>query len=105
MELQENLQQIQDTGTVLYSISPDAPDKLESFRQQNGFEFTMLVDGDLEVTKRLGLLNESSGKIPHPTALIIDQQGVTSYLRIDVDYRVRPPTVDELIPALEAAGS
>jgi len=41
----------------------------------------------------------------HPTALIIDQHGVTSYLRIDVDYRVRPPTVDELIPALEAAGS
>jgi len=38
--------------------------------------------------------------VPHPTTVIIDRQGVIRYLRVDVDYKVRP-TVDELLKALD----
>lgn len=82
-------------------MSPDPRDKLESFRQENGLEFPMLMDPELEVIRRYGILNEQSGEIPHPTAMIVDEEGTITYFRVDEDYRVRPPTANELLPALE----
>ena len=105
MELQSQLGQIQDRGAELWTISPDAAETLQSYKEQNGFTFPMLVDSDLSVVNAYGVLNEESGKIPHPTALIIDKSGKITYIRVDEDYKVRPPTVDELLPALEAAGA
>jgi peroxiredoxin len=84
-------------------VSPDPPDKLASFKEQNGFTFPMLMDSDLAVTKSYGVLNEQSGKIPHPTAMIVNAEGELTYFRVDEDYKVRPPTAAELLPALEAA--
>ena len=84
-------------------ISPDPVDRLEDMREQGGYTFPLLMDSDLEVIKAYGILNEESGKVPHPTAVIVDTSGIATYVRVDVDYRVRPPTVEELVPALEAA--
>ena len=64
----------------------------------------MLIDADLQTINAYGVLNEQSGKIPHPTAVVIDKQGVAKYVRVDEDYTVRPPTSSELVPALAAAG-
>ncbi len=64
----------------------------------------MLIDPDLATTKAYGILNEDSGKMAHPTAVIVNKEGVATYVRVDVDYRVRPPTSGELLPALQAAG-
>ena len=60
----------------------------------------MLVDPDLEVTKAWGVEN---GQIPHPTAAILDTDGVLRYVRVDEDYKVRPPTAAELLPVLREA--
>jgi len=38
--------------------------------------------------------------VPHPTTVIIDRQGVIRYLRVDIDYKVRP-SVAELLEALD----
>ena len=89
---------------MLWTISPDPQERLESFRQQNGFEFPMLFDPELEVIRAWGILNEDSGKIPHPTAVIVNSDGVMTYVRVDENFMVRPPTAEELIPALQAAG-
>ena len=62
----------------------------------------MLSDPDLEVIAAWGLVNPSSPKVPHPTAVIVDADGVVLYLRQDVDYKNRP-SVDELIGALDGA--
>ena len=86
-------------------ISPDAADQLESMREKSGFDFPLLMDPDLETIKTYGILNEDNGKIPHPTALIVDRAGKITYLRVDEDYRVRPPTVEELLPALQESAS
>ena len=85
-------------------ISPDPADKLESMREQSGYTFPLLMDPDLAIIKEYGILNEQSGKIPHPTAVAIDPAGKITYIRVDEDYKVRPPTSTELVPALEAAG-
>ena len=103
MQLQGQLSEIAARGAELWTISPDPPERLQSYKEQNGFEFPMLVDGGLAVTKAYGILNEDSGEMPHPTAMIVDREGKITYFRVDEDYKVRPPTVAELLPALEAA--
>ena len=84
-------------------ISPDPSGKLESMREKSGLTFPLLMDPDLATVKAYGILNEQSGKIPHPTAVVVDKGGTVTYVRVDEDFRVRPPTVRELVPALEAA--
>lgn len=38
--------------------------------------------------------------IPHPTAIVLDRKGRIRYVRVDTDYRVRPPT-EELVGVLQ----
>ena len=62
---------------------------------------TFLSDEDLAVITSWGLANPTNPKVPHPTAMIIDGDGVIRYLRQDVDYKHRP-TADEILAALAA---
>ena len=101
MQLQEHLETFQSLNAELWVISPDEPDKLESMRSERGLTFPTLVDSDLALTRAYGLLNEGSGKVPHPAALVLDREGKITYLRVDESVVVRPePT--ELIEALRA---
>lgn len=58
-----------------------------------------LMDPGSETIKRYGVLNEANGEIPHPTALVVDKQGVVVFVRIDEDYRKRPSN-EELLQEL-----
>jgi len=60
----------------------------------------LLSDSDLEVITVWGLVNPSSPKVPHPTAVIVDADGVVRFFRQDVDYRNRP-SIEELLEALD----
>ncbi len=80
-------------------MSIDPADKLNEMRKDLGLTFANLIDPDSETIKRYGILNEGKGKIPHPTALVIDRQGVVRFVRVDEDYRKRPSN-DELLEAL-----
>ena len=51
--------------------------------------------------KRYGILNEESGKVPHPTTILVDADGQVRYVRTDVNYTKRPP-MPELLDALDA---
>ena len=60
----------------------------------------ILLDLDAEVIRRYGVYNEQDDRsLPHPTAIVIDREGVVRYVRIDVNYRERP-SVEELLAAL-----
>lgn len=85
--------------TEIWVISPDDADKQEAMRQKLGLSFPVLVDAELAVTTSYGLLNDS-GKLPHPAALTIDQEGKVTWIRVDEDYLQRP-SKDELQSALE----
>ena len=72
-------------------------------REESGLTFPLLMDPDLATIKAYGILNEESGKIPHPAAVIVDGTGSVTYVRVDEKFMVRPSTVEELLPALAAA--
>jgi peroxiredoxin len=84
----------------VWVVSPDPADDLNTMREKSGIRFPMLMDPDLATIKRYGILNEKEGNIPHPTALIIDREGIVRYRRLDADYTVRPSN-DELLKALQ----
>ena len=84
---------------MLWTVSPDDSTKLRKFRDDEGIEFPILLDPDNEVSISYGLLNESNPTVPHPTAIVIDTDGVIRYFRVDENYRVRP-SPEELLEAL-----
>ncbi len=68
-------------------------------RKSLGLTFVNLMDPGSETIKRYGILNGAHGEIPHPTALVIDTQGLIRFIRVDEDYRKRP-TNEELLREL-----
>lgn len=74
--------------------------KLVAFKTKEGIAYLLLSDPDLEAITAWGLVNPSSPKVPHPTAVIVDADGVVRFFRQDVDYRNRP-SIDELLEALD----
>lgn len=83
----------------MWAVSIDPADKLIEMRKDLGLTFTNLMDPVSETIKRYGVLNQEHGAIPHPTAIVLDKQGVVRFLRLDEDYRKRP-TNQELLDAL-----
>jgi len=92
---------------AVWTISPDDPAQLGRFAEKAGLGFVMLSDPKLEVISRYGLVNPSSPNLPHPTALVVDRQGVIRYARVDEDFRHRPPAAELLaaVDALKEGGS
>ena len=87
--------------TVLWTISNEEREKLGELRDSEGLQMTFLLDPDATIIKEYGVYNEQSDRvIPHPTALVIDKQGVVRFVRIDENYRERPSIAD----LLEALG-
>ena len=48
-----------------------------------------------------GLVNPSKPSGPHPTAVVVDADGVVRYFRQDVDYTKRPDSAD-LLTSIDA---
>ena len=86
--------------TVLWTIVNDDPEALRGLAADAGYEFPLILDPNAMTIKAYGVLNEGSERgIPHPTAVIVDKQGVVRYVRIDENYRERP-SIEELMEAL-----
>lgn len=68
-------------------------------RKSLGLTIVNLMDPGSETIKRYGVLNEANGEIPHPTALVVDKQGMVVFVRIDEDYRKRASN-EELLQEL-----
>jgi peroxiredoxin len=65
-------------------------------------EHQLLADPDHAVIDRYGVFNPDGGRpIPHPTTLVIDQQGVVQWKFIEIDFRIRPTNEDILTAVAE----
>lgn len=63
-------------------------------------DFTFLADPERAVIHRYGILNPADRRrIPHPTTLVIDKQGVVRWKFIETNYRIRP-TNEKILAAL-----
>lgn len=101
MKLQENRETFRNLEAEIWVVSNDTPEKLEALRQKEGLSFPLLLDRDLAITARYGLLNEK-GTLPDPTALVIAPDGEIVYLRVDENVVDRPEP-SELAEALKKA--
>ena len=61
----------------------------------------ILIDPGSKVIRSYGILNEDHGEIPHPSAFVIDREGIIRFKRMDEDYKMRP-AADDLLAALGA---
>lgn len=84
---------------MVWSISPDEPDRLRAYRDDKGITIPLLVDGDSSVIRSYGILNEKQGAVPHPTVVLVDREGTVRFFHLDENYRRRPP-VDTLLEAV-----
>lgn len=66
-----------------------------------GLGFPLLMDPDLEVMARYGVVNERRPSVPHPTVIIVDAEGVVRFFHLEEDYRKRPPNAT-LLEALRS---
>ena len=84
-------------------MAPDDPENLRRFVEGNGIEYPVLHDPEGETIVAYGIRNEdhTDGVLPHPTTLVIDEDGKVAWKRVDVDYTQRPPAA-ELVEAVEA---
>ena len=97
--MQSHYEEFLAQGAQLWTVSSDDPEKLRALRDDNDLTFPILLDPENKISISYGLLNEDNPKVPHPTALVIDADGVIRYRRVDEDYRVRP-SAQELLEAL-----
>ena len=84
-------------------LSPDTTEELADLTRKSKLSFPLLSDAEGKTLSAWGLRNpEIDAKpIPHPTAIVVDAEGVVRYLRIDRDFRERPAPA-ELLSALDA---
>jgi peroxiredoxin len=82
-------------------VANDDPAKLAALRRDEGIEYPVLVDPGAATIRAYGVLNEARGSIAHPTALVIDKEGILRFVRVDEDHRIRP-TPEELLEALRS---
>jgi peroxiredoxin len=85
----------------IWAVSPDSLDKLAKYADQSGIEFTLMSDGDLAVIGEWGIVNPDRPTVPHPTAVIIDSEGVIRYYRQDINYKKRP-AASELLEVIDS---
>ena len=70
-------------------------------------DYTLLSDPDAAIINRYGLFNQDDPRgraIPHPTAYVIDIDGVVRWKFTEVNYRIRPENEDILAALAELEG-
>lgn len=87
---------IEAAGYNVVAISYDSPEKLKTFADRYRFNYTLLSDGDSEVIKAFGILDETKEPgtpyygIPHPTIYVVNADGVIKAALPAETYKRRP---------------
>jgi len=82
-------------GIALVAISADTPEQIRAGRAKHGARATLLADPALGVTAQYGLVNRKgispSGlrRLPIPTTILVDAEGVVRWIDQATDYQVR----------------
>lgn len=71
------------------------------FAEKEGIEFPFLLDLDGSTFQEWGIASDREPTVPHPTVLVVGEDGVVDARWTDVDYKVRP-SADEVLAALRA---
>ena len=98
INLEKIASDVSATGYSLVGISYDDPEKLAKFAGRKGISFTLLSDKGSVVIDELGIRNPTypadhyASGVPHPTVLVVSEDGVIEDKFFSDDYKVRPET-------------
>lgn len=88
------LTELGDSGVQILAISPDPNAKSQELAERLKARYRFLTDPDLAVTRRYGLVHARGGNrgqdVPRPTTVVIDRQGVVSWVSLADYIQVRP---------------
>ncbi|GAA4893418.1 thioredoxin-dependent thiol peroxidase [Streptomonospora salina] len=59
-DFRDNLGELEEAGVTVLGVSPDTPDKLAEFRDQEGLTFPLLSDPEKEVLRAYGAFGEKN---------------------------------------------
>ena len=82
-------------GIELVAISADTSEQIRAGRAKHGAKVTLLADPQLAVTKQYGLVNRRGPgrgglpRLPIPTTILVDAEGVVRWIDQARDYQVR----------------
>jgi peroxiredoxin len=82
-------------GVALVAISADTPAQIRAGRAKHGAKATLLADPELAVTTRFGLVNRRGlapgglRRLPIPTTLLVDADGMVRWIDQATDYAIR----------------
>jgi len=94
VELQSHLEEFEAAGATIWAITADEPDRLRSFRDQEGIGFSFLLDADGATFDSYGIRNENHDRtVPHPTVIVVNVEGVAQFVVSDDNYKVRAPSL------------
>ncbi|MGR3218317.1 MAG: redoxin domain-containing protein [Candidatus Anammoxibacter sp.] len=105
-------------GYLVIAVSPDSPETLSEYVEQNEYNYILLSDSKLVAAKAFGVafklddatvakyrtfgidVVEASGEthhmLPVPSVFIIDKDGIVRFVHVNPDYKVRLGTVELL---------
>ena len=96
MELQQHLDEFEDTGIKLFAISYDSVDVLSGFARDYGIEFPLLADVGSQVIREFGILStlikpeeDEYFGIPNPGSYLVDEDGRVAEKFFHREYQVR----------------
>ena len=87
-----------DEGVQILAISPDSNERSQELAQKLHARYRFLNDGDLAVTRRLGLLHVHGGHkgqdVARPTTVVVDRHGIVRWLQLADSIQIRPDPTD-----------
>ena len=91
---------LEAAGAEILAISPDPNARSQALAGRLEVGYRFLADGDLAVTRRVGLLHPRGGEggkdIPRPATIVIDRQGVVRWAVLADNVQTRPDARDVL---------
>ena len=102
VQLQEDLEAIEATGTRVVGVSYDSVETLSDFAKNKSIKFVLLSDEGSQVIRAYGI--EDREGYPHPETYLVDQSGVIRASLFLEGYRKRHEN-EALIEAAKKLGS
>jgi peroxiredoxin len=102
VQLQQDLQAIEATGTQVVAVSFDPVEVLRTFAERANISFLLLSDQSSKAIQAYGVHHRDG--YPHPGTYLIDQQGTIRAELFLEGYRQRHDN-DELIDAARQIGA
>ena len=87
-DIQTVLPELENLGYQVLAISPDDATGMQKMADRMDRPYQFLSDKALEVTGLYGIRRDD--EIPHPSMILLDQQGIVQWFYIGENYKQRP---------------